>query len=57
MPAGGSPWKQSPAASPEAAIQRGQPNHDRNQARIGHQLRAMYDESSKQGVPDRFAAR
>jgi hypothetical protein len=26
------------------------------QARIGHQLRAMYDEVVRQGVPDRFAA-
>lgn len=25
------------------------------QARIGHQLRAMYDDVVKQGVPDRFA--
>jgi hypothetical protein len=25
------------------------------QARIGHQLRAMYDEVVRQGVPDRFA--
>jgi hypothetical protein len=26
------------------------------QARIGHQLRAMYDEVVRQGVPDRFAS-
>ena len=26
------------------------------QARIGHQLRAMYDEVIRQGVPDRFAS-
>ena len=25
------------------------------QARIGHQLRAMYDDVVRQGVPDRFA--
>lgn len=25
------------------------------QSRIGHQLRAMYDEVVRQGVPDRFA--
>ncbi|RTL54114.1 MAG: hypothetical protein EKK40_03285 [Bradyrhizobiaceae bacterium] len=25
------------------------------QARIGHQLRAMYDDVVKQGIPDRFA--
>ncbi len=25
------------------------------QSRIGHQLRAMYDDVIKQGVPDRFA--
>ena len=25
------------------------------QARIGHQLRAMYDDVVKEGVPDRFA--
>ncbi|HWW48711.1 MAG TPA: NepR family anti-sigma factor [Xanthobacteraceae bacterium] len=25
------------------------------QARIGHQLRAMYDDVVKQGVPERFA--
>jgi len=25
------------------------------QARIGHQLRAMYDEVVRQGVPDRFS--
>ena len=25
------------------------------QSRIGHQLRAMYDDVVKQGVPDRFA--
>jgi hypothetical protein len=25
------------------------------QARIGHQLRSMYDEVVRQGVPDRFA--
>jgi hypothetical protein len=25
------------------------------QSRIGHQLRAMYDEIVRQGVPDRFA--
>ena len=25
------------------------------QARIGHQLRAMYDDIVRQGVPDRFA--
>ena len=26
------------------------------QARIGHQLRAMYDDVVRQGVPDRFAS-
>jgi len=26
------------------------------QARIGHQLRAMYEEVVRQGVPDKFAA-
>jgi hypothetical protein len=25
------------------------------QSRIGHQLRAMYDDVGRQGVPDRFA--
>ena len=29
--------------------------HAEIQSRIGHQLRAMYDDVVRQGVPDRFA--
>jgi hypothetical protein len=53
----------SPAGSAPAGNPPGSSNPTRPtgltteiQARIGHQLRAMYDEVVRQGVPDRFAA-
>jgi hypothetical protein len=51
----------------DRAMKEGKPQPTRNaagtrgglnaeiQARIGHQLRAMYDDVVRQGVPDRFA--
>jgi len=42
------------ASQPGAPRKQGGLNAD-IQARIGHQLRAMYDDVVRQGVPDRFA--
>jgi len=39
----------SPRSAPKGGL------NSEIQARIGHQLRAMYDDVVKQGVPDRFA--
>ena len=44
----------------DAKSQAGKPGkqgalNDEIQSRIGHQLRAMYDDVVRQGVPDRFA--
>lgn len=44
----------SQANQPEAPRKPGGLNAE-IQARIGHQLRAMYDDVVRQGVPDRFA--
>lgn len=44
----------SQASQPGAPRKQGGLNAE-IQARIGHQLRAMYDDVVKQGVPDRFA--
>mgnify|MGYP001098134365 CR=1 FL=1 len=41
-------------AKPQSKIAKGGLNAE-IQARIGHQLRAMYDDVVRQGVPDRFA--
>ena len=45
----------SQASQPGAPRKQGGLNAE-IQARIGHQLRAMYDEVIRQGVPDRFAS-
>lgn len=52
------PAGNSPAGSPPANSNPARPTGltTEIQARIGHQLRAMYDEVVRQGVPDRFAA-
>jgi hypothetical protein len=44
----------SQASAPGAPRKQGGLNSE-IQARIGHQLRAMYDDVVRQGVPDRFA--
>ena len=44
----------SQASQPGASRKQGGLNAE-IQARIGHQLRAMYDDVVRQGVPDRFA--
>jgi Anti-sigma factor NepR len=44
----------SQASQPGAPRKQGGLNAE-IQARIGHQLRAMYDDVVRQGVPDRFA--
>jgi hypothetical protein len=43
-----------PTSKPAGAGKQGGLNAE-IQSRIGHQLRAMYDDVVKQGVPDRFA--
>jgi hypothetical protein len=58
MPAGGSPASGNPPGSnPPGSSNPARPTGltTEIQARIGHQLRAMYDEVVRQGVPDRFA--
>jgi len=57
-----SPAGTPPAGNPPGSNPPGNSNPTRPtgltteiQARIGHQLRAMYDEVVRQGVPDRFA--
>jgi len=58
MPAGGSPAGGNPPGSnPPGSSNPARPTGltTEIQARIGHQLRAMYDEVVRQGVPDRFA--
>jgi hypothetical protein len=44
----------SQAGKPAAPAKPGRLNAE-IQSRIGHQLRAMYDDVVRQGVPDRFA--
>jgi len=53
VPAGGSPAGGNPPGNSNPARPTGLTTEI--QARIGHQLRAMYDEVVRQGVPDRFA--
>jgi len=59
VPAGGSPAGGNPPGSsnPPGGSNPARPTGltTEVQARIGHQLRAMYDEVVRQGVPDRFA--
>ncbi len=43
-----------PTSKPAGAGKQGGLNAE-IQSRIGHQLRAMYDDVVRQGVPDRFA--
>jgi len=60
MPTGGSPAGGNPPGSsnPPGSGNPARPTGltTEIQARIGHQLRAMYDEVIRQGVPDRFAS-
>jgi hypothetical protein len=59
IPAGGAPTDGSPPGSnPPGSGNAARPTGltTEIQARIGHQLRAMYDEVVRQGVPDRFAS-
>jgi hypothetical protein len=44
-----SPVSKNPAAGKQGGL------NAEIQSRIGHQLRAMYDDVVRQGVPDRFA--
>jgi hypothetical protein len=53
VPAGSSPAGGNPPGSSNPTRPTGLTTEI--QARIGHQLRAMYDEVVRQGVPDRFA--
>lgn len=58
MPTGGSPAGGNPPGNsnpPGSNPARPTGLTTEIQARIGHQLRAMYDEVIRQGVPDRFA--
>lgn len=44
-----------PANKPGAGVGKPGGLNAEIQSRIGHQLRAMYDDVVKQGIPDRFA--
>lgn len=44
-----------PATKPKAGAGKPGSLNSEIQSRIGHQLRAMYDDVVKQGIPERFA--